>query len=143
MRRLLIDNKVLNYAPRRAHVRTFTSSRQSRFFFDGPIEWTGQLIRSFHELSGLTYGITIPLTAIILRTAVTLPLSIYSQKKLIRRIELRPLFFVWGEVIGQAAVEKVKQDGSQSAALKSNREGHEMAKKIVQNAVFRPFQCSL
>jgi hypothetical protein len=92
---------------RRAH-RGFASSAQRKSVFDVPIEVTAQLFRSIHDLSGLTYGVTIPLTALALRTIVTLPLSIYSQKKLIRRIELRPLYYHWGEIIGFQAVAQQK-----------------------------------
>jgi hypothetical protein len=56
----------------------------------------------------LTYGFSIPLTAVALRTLVTLPLAIYSQKKLNRRIELRPLFYHWGEIVGSQAVARQK-----------------------------------
>ena len=72
---------------------------------DAPIEVTAQLFRSIHDLSGLPYGLTIPLTAFALRAVVTLPLSIYSQKKLNRRIELRPLYYHWGELIGSQVLE--------------------------------------
>lgn len=88
--------------------RAFTSSVPSRFALGAPIELTADLIRSIHDLSGLTYGFSIPLTAVALRTLVTLPLAIYSQKKLNRRIELRPLFYHWGEIVGSQAVARQK-----------------------------------
>lgn len=72
------------------------------------VEFTADLIKSIHDLSGLTYGLSIPLTAIAFRTVVTLPLAIYSQKKLNRRIELRPLFHHWGEIVGAQAVARQK-----------------------------------
>jgi hypothetical protein len=97
-------------ASQRPLTRGFASSVPNRFSFHGPIEATAQLFHSIHDVTGLTYGITIPLTAILLRTAITLPLVIYSQKKLNRRIELRPLFYHWGEIIGlQAATAYQKK----------------------------------
>jgi hypothetical protein len=104
------------------HSRGFASSIPRRYGLT-PIEITADLIRSIHDLSGLTYGATIPLTAIALRSIITLPLSIYSQKKLNRRIELRPLFFEWGNLIGMQAVareksRKVNIRGDQEALAK-------------------------
>lgn len=79
-----------------------------------------QLFSSVHDLSGLTYGVTIPLTAIVLRTIVTLPLSIYSQKKLNTRIELRPLFFQWGNVITSQALEFQRSENKDPRSEKDN-----------------------
>jgi hypothetical protein len=102
--------KLVLHATRRPCRRSFTSSVPNRWSFNGPIEATAQLFHSIHDVTGLTYGISIPLTAILLRTVVTLPLVIYSQKKLNKRIELRPLFYHWGEIIGmQSAAAYRKQ----------------------------------
>lgn len=88
--------------------RGFASTRPIAISAGSPIEITADVIRSIHDVSGLPYGFTIPLTAIALRTIVTLPLAIYSQKKLNRRIELRPLFYHWGELIGMQMVARQK-----------------------------------
>lgn len=90
------------------HCRAFTCSAPGRFGLGTPVELTADLFRSIHDLSGLTYAFSIPLTAIALRTAVTLPLAIYSQKKLNRRLELRPLFFHWGDIVGMQTVARQK-----------------------------------
>jgi hypothetical protein len=107
MRMLLHPCNVFRVS-RPAYVRGFTSSVPNRYGFGGPIEITAELFRAIHDVSGLTYGVTIPLTALALRTIVTLPLSIYSQKKLNRRIELRPLYYQWGELIGMQALAQQK-----------------------------------
>ena len=109
MRTALLWPKVFRVS-RSAQMRQFSSSPQQRFAFD-PIEITALLFRSFHDVSGLTYGISIPLTALLLRTVVTLPLSIYSQKKLQKRLELRPLFTKWGDFKGMQVVAEQKARG--------------------------------
>jgi len=131
------------WTSRRVRARTFTSTAQTKFILDGPIELAAQLIRSIHDLSGLTYGITIPLTAIALRTVVTLPLSIYSQRKLIRRAEIRPLHFFWGELIGITAMNEVKRR-SRDVSPVDDKSTHEMAKPIWAKAVsLEPFVVNL
>lgn len=102
------------------HTRTFRSYASNRSHFESPIGIMAQLFSSVHDLSGLTYGVTIPLTAIVLRTIVTLPLSIYSQKKLNTRIELRPLFFQWGNVITSQALEFQRSENKDPRSEKDN-----------------------
>jgi membrane protein insertase Oxa1/YidC/SpoIIIJ len=116
---------------RTAQARQFSSSPHQRFGFD-PIEITALLFRSFHDVSGLTYGIAIPLTTVALRTLVTLPLSIYSQRKLQRRLELRPLFAKWGEVKGMLVVAEQK---ARNLDLKGNKQAMSEAMSRVRKMV--------
>jgi hypothetical protein len=102
---------------RLGYVRTFRSYASNRNYFGTPIGLTAGLFSSVHELSGLTYGVTIPLTAIVLRTIVTLPLSIYSQKKLNTRIMLRHVFFEWGNLIASQALELQKPQNKDPRSL--------------------------
>ena len=120
------------HGARWAHCRAFSSSAPVRFALGSPIELTADLIRSIHDLSGLTYGFSIPLTAIALRTVVTLPLAVYSQKKLNRRIELRPLFYHWGEIIGSQEVARQK---ALNVDLRNNKQALEKAMFAVQKTV--------
>jgi hypothetical protein len=83
-----------------------------------PTEIIALLFRSFRDVCVLTYGITMPLTTVALRTIVTLPLSIYSQKKPQRRLELRVLFTKWGEVKGMQVVAEQK---ARNLDLKGNK----------------------
>jgi membrane protein insertase Oxa1/YidC/SpoIIIJ len=127
---------------RQANFRAFSTSPTNRF--GGPIEITAELFRSVHDLTGLSYGLTIPLTALVLRTAITLPLAIYSQKKLNRRIELRPLFYHWGEIIG---MQTAKQQKSRNVDLRNDKEALREVSLKVQSTVFLQFSkvdtCSL
>jgi len=104
--RMLRTGRRILHGAQRYHCRAFTCSSPGRFGIGTPVELTADLFRSIHDLSGLTYAFSIPLTAIVLRTAVTLPLAIYSQKKLNRRLELRPLFFHWGDIVGMQTVAR-------------------------------------
>jgi hypothetical protein len=133
LRRPQLPGLVL-HAARRPYRRGFSSSAPSRWSFNGPIEATAQLFHSIHDVTGLTYGISIPLTAILLRTVVTLPLVIYSQKKLNKRIELRPLFYHWGEIIGmQSATAYQKQH---KVDLRKDKEALAKTVSKVQATVF-------
>jgi membrane protein insertase Oxa1/YidC/SpoIIIJ len=138
MRTLLLRSNIFKVS-RTVQARKFSSSPQQRFGFD-PIEMTALLFRSFHDVSGLTYGIAIPLTTVALRTIVTLPLSIYSQMKLQRRLELRPLFTKWGEVKGMQVVAEQK---ARNLDLKGNKKAMSEAMSLVRKMVPTiPFQVS-
>ena len=111
--------------------RQFGSSPHHRLFID-PIELTAALFRSFHDVSGLTYAVSIPLTSIALRSVVTLPLAIYSQKKLQRRLELRPLFNKWGDVKGAQVLAEQK---AQKIDLQGNKQAYTEAMSRVRQMV--------
>lgn len=138
MRTLLLPFNTTFRIARTGYVRGFASSLPRR----GPIEITAQLIHSIHDVTGLTYGAAIPLTAIAFRSIVTLPLSIYSQKKLNRRIELHPLFHQWGDMIGTQAVARAKAN---NVDLRRNQEAHANMMTTVQRMVtsftFEPLTC--
>jgi membrane protein insertase Oxa1/YidC/SpoIIIJ len=130
--------RVILNVPAKINNRKFSSSVVSRFDFVGPIELTAQLFRSLHDVTGLTYGVSIPLTAIALRTLVTLPLAVYSQKKLNRRIELLPLFYHWAEVIGAQTAARYR-----SQNLKTDKATLAQAMSKLQAQVFRFLLLSL
>jgi len=102
----MLSSSCYSFRPRLrvTQIRGFASSVPSTFGFQVPLEVTEHVIRSIHDLSGMSYGVTIPLTAIVLRSTITLPISLNSQLKLNRRIALRPLFFQWGNLIGMQAM---------------------------------------
>jgi hypothetical protein len=124
------------HASRAGSVRGFASSRINHI---GPIELTAELLRSVHDFSGLSYGLAIPLTAFALRTTITLPLAIYSQKKLNRRLELRPLFFHWGELIG---MQTAKLALSGNADLRNDKDAMKEVSMKVQMTVTPNLQCN-
>jgi mitochondrial inner membrane protein COX18 len=107
--RIVVFNRNTLRVPRQSHFLRLASSPHRKLSYG--IELTAQIFRSVHDLSGLPYGVTIPLTAVALRTIVTLPLSIYSQRKLNKRIELRPLFYQWGEIIGLQVMSQQRSQG--------------------------------
>jgi hypothetical protein len=131
----LLQHRIL-HASRAGSVRGFTSSRIHHI---GAIELTAELFRSVHDVSGLSYGLTIPLTALALRTAITLPLAIYSQKKLNRRLEFRPLFFHWGEIIG---MQTAKLALSGNADLRNDKDAMKEVLMKMQMTVTPNLHCN-
>jgi len=119
-------------APR---VRGFASSPPARLGLSTPFEVTSDIFHAIHDVTGLTYGIAIPLTAVLLRTAVTLPASIHGYLILNRRLELRPLVLKWGSAIGRLTVVKFKQKNP-NVDLKTNEEAVRTVSKMVHKTVY-------
>jgi len=119
-------------APRR---RGLAVSAPARLGFSTPFEVTSDILHSIHDVTGLTYGITIPLAAVVLRTVVTLPAGIYSYSILNRRLELRPLILKWGSVIGRLTVVEFKQKNP-NVDLKANEEAARTLSKMVHKTVY-------
>jgi hypothetical protein len=96
MSRIALHRRV-NCLRRCAASRGFASTPAHLFSAGGGVQTAASIIQSIHDFSSLPYGFTIPLTAVVLRTVVTLPLAIYSHNKMNRRIELRPIHFFYTE----------------------------------------------
>lgn len=122
-------------------VRGFAGSAPSRLSLSSPFEVTSQVIHSIHDVTGLTYGLTIPLAAVLLRAVVTLPMSIYGQKALNKRLELRPLMYRWGSIITRLSILEFKQKNP-DVDLKGNRKAGEEVSQRVQKAVHNHYKFS-
>lgn len=78
------------------------------------IECAENLICSAHNLTSLPWWVVIGGTTVILRTAVTLPLSIY-QNKIIAQMELlQPLIKEYGEALKHRIVITCRREGKTS-----------------------------
>jgi hypothetical protein len=125
MPRIVLE-QTINCLRHPSRCRGFASAPTRLFFADYPILIAANIIHSIHDFSGLPYSMSIPLTAIVLRTAVTLPLAIYSQYKMNRRIELRPIQFFYAEWLSSSL-----KDTQQKKHLGAHLKGP-VSKKIVQ-----------
>jgi hypothetical protein len=126
-------------APR---IRGFSASAAANLGLSTPFEVTSHVLHCIHDVTGLTYGITIPLAAILLRAVVTLPMSIYGQRALNKRLELRPLLYRWGSVITRLSILEFKHKNPQ-VDLKANKEAGGDVSKKVQKAVCYHYKIAL
>ncbi|CAG8978647.1 hypothetical protein HYALB_00009463 [Hymenoscyphus albidus] len=74
--------------------RAFHASPRPRFLetFIAP---THTLFEGVHSLTGLPWAYSIPLTAIVIRSFITLPISMYTRRIQQRRAERLPLLSAW------------------------------------------------
>ncbi|PYH99234.1 mitochondrial export translocase Oxa2 [Aspergillus ellipticus CBS 707.79] len=77
-------------------VRHFHPTRPSPFLNEA-LELSSSFIHGVHSISGLPWALSIPLTALIVRTSVALPLQVYSKIQARRERDAQPLLSAWAK----------------------------------------------
>ena len=90
--------------------RSFHASPRHQYL-DGCISLTHNAISGLHQSTGLSWAVTLPLTALIIRTVVTGPLSVYTYKITQRRMAVQPLIFAWQSVVQRKVMQKDRARG--------------------------------
>ncbi|KAH8589942.1 60Kd inner membrane protein-domain-containing protein [Bisporella sp. PMI_857] len=75
-------------------------------FFDG-----------IHSATGLPWAYALPLGALVMRTAVVLPFSIYTRLRVKKQRELTPLLSAWQHQLQKETMREVGHKGPQAAHL--------------------------
>ncbi|KAE8375093.1 60Kd inner membrane protein-domain-containing protein [Aspergillus bertholletiae] len=84
-------------APRKItsqQIRHFHPTRPSPFVNE-LLDASSTFIQGVHSISGLTWAVSIPLTALIVRSAVAMPLQIYTKTQARKERDLVPLLSSW------------------------------------------------
>ena len=84
---------------RNARVRVFHATHPRSFSLDVCCGYTHNVITSIHHFSGLPWVLSLPLTALAVRTFLVTPLSAYSHKATQRQLDVQPLLQAWKHVI--------------------------------------------
>ena len=71
-----------------------------------------------HQVSGLTWAYTIPLTTFILRSSISLPVAIYARERINRLARLRPLTEAWRETLRMTTLRQAPPSADPRAIMK-------------------------
>lgn len=94
--------------------RSFQTTRPaSSHFLDICYSQTHSIITGLHTITGLPWVITLPLTAILIRSCLILPLSVYSHNVRRRYISVTHLLCAWRRPIETLVRSKYHEQGSQ------------------------------
>lgn len=88
-------------------VRTFHSTRPAPFVAELITAATG-FLHGIHGISGLPWAASIPLTAVIVRTSIALPLLIFTRIHARKSGDITPLLYVNRKKIGEAIKQRNK-----------------------------------
>lgn len=103
--------------------RAFHASPRPRFL-ETVIAPTYSLFEGVHSLTGLQWAYAIPLTALVIRTIFTLPISIYTRRVQQKQAALLPVINAWTKTLEREAMQQSAHLGpvrAQTAILKKLR----------------------
>lgn len=115
-----LSNAFLHLPP---SYRAFHASPRPRFL-ETVIAPTYALFEGVHSLTGLQWAYTIPLTALVIRTFFTLPVSIYTRRVQQKQAELLPVINAWTKTLEKEAMQQSAHLGpvrAQAVILKKLR----------------------
>lgn len=90
--------------------RSFHASPRP-LFLEAVLDSTHDLLAGIHGATGLSWALTLPLTALGVRLFVGLPLAVYQRRAHQRRVALQPLRAAWQAATRKAAMEESRHLG--------------------------------
>ena len=128
---------VAHYASAR---RKFHTSRKSQSaLLDTCCSQTHETIRALYDITGLPWVATLPLTAILLRSTIVLPLSIWSRRQTQRVASVRPLLHAWLPIIQERVIQRRRRAGPSELEKTVRKEMKLKQKTIFTNIGIRPW----
>ncbi|CZR69367.1 related to COX18 Protein required for activity of mitochondrial cytochrome oxidase [Phialocephala subalpina] len=78
--------------------RSFHASPKPQFLAEA-ITASHSALQAVHSLSGLPWALSLPLFALVLRTTLVLPISIFQRRAAQKQVQLQPLIQSWNHVL--------------------------------------------
>ncbi|RAK98400.1 putative mitochondrial export translocase Oxa2 [Aspergillus ibericus CBS 121593] len=90
-------------------VRHFHPTRPTPFISEA-LELSSAYLHTVHDVTHLPWALSIPLSALIVRTTVAMPLQIYSKLQAHRERDTIPLLLAWQQVIRNETIPERDRD---------------------------------
>ncbi|KAL4896480.1 60Kd inner membrane protein-domain-containing protein [Aspergillus ambiguus] len=90
------------------HIRNFHPTRPAPFVNE-VLEVSSSFIHGVHSVSGLSWALSIPLTAVIVRTSIAMPLQMFSRLQARKERDLLPLLNSWSKYYSQDLLRRKGQ----------------------------------
>lgn len=101
----------IHRAPKASATRSFHASTPNRTVFDSIIPFTHDIFQAIHSVTGLPWGLTIPLASVLAKLAISVPLQVASLRSVQRQKELSPLLFTWQNKFRYDLLKEEKKTG--------------------------------
>ncbi|RAL09506.1 putative mitochondrial export translocase Oxa2 [Aspergillus homomorphus CBS 101889] len=105
-------------SPPRLQSRSFHSTKPNPFFAE-VMSSSSWFFHGIHDISGLPWAYSIPLTALLVRTVIPLPLQMYTKLQAYRERSTVPLLAAWGHLYRRRA-QKLQQVARHGAGKPSS-----------------------
>ena len=92
-----------------AHRSFHASQKTQSTLLDTCCSQTHEAICALHDITGLPWAVTLPLTAILLRSTIILPISIWSRRQTQRTVSIRPLIYAWTLIIQERMIQQARK----------------------------------
>ncbi|KAJ5257202.1 hypothetical protein N7478_013306 [Penicillium angulare] len=99
----------LQIAP--SHIRYFHPTKPAPNLINVALDASTGLIHGVHNFTGLPWAASIPLTALLVRTAVGLPIQFHTRVHARRQRDLVPLVKAWKQVYDKGARNRNRPEG--------------------------------
>lgn len=116
--------------------RSFHATPSTHFDVESVIAPVHSVLDGVHATTGLPWAAVIPLTAVLVRSCVGLPLAIYARKRLQRQYDLLPLLQGWRQQIQAAAAREKQHLGPIAASREANK-----ALRSKRRELFKRWDC--
>jgi mitochondrial inner membrane protein COX18 len=87
--------------------RAFHASPQPHFILESLLTSTHSLLTGIHNVTHLPWAFTIPLSALLIRLTLTLPITLHNRHAIQQRLDLQPLVAAWSHEIRRANHRKI------------------------------------
>lgn len=120
---LRASRRALLHAPIRSQVRYFHPTRPTRLVQEA-LETSTNLFCNIHSATYLPWVASIPLTALLVRTVVGLPIQLFTRMYARRERDLQPLLKSWQVVYERQATQADPTQNPKMAAMKHVKARH-------------------
>ena len=120
--------------------RTFhASSKRPSEFLDTCCTSTHHLLDGLHAATGLSWGLTLPLVALILRSSFGAPAAILTRKQSQLAASLRPLATAWAPIFQARIKSQYGAQGPEACNVLLKEEGRAKAKEMGRMIGIKPW----
>lgn len=113
-------------------IRHFHPTRPARFI-DESVLIAHSLLQGVHSVTNLPWVASIPLTAIIVRTVVAMPLQLWAISHRRTQTKLSPVLIAWGRLHQQNVMAKAKEEGEHLGPVLAQRQVDRRWKKTTRD----------
>ena len=133
--------------PRSSHQRICRAGLYPRSFHSTPrpqfldicISQTHTIITSLHDLTGLPWVLTLPLTALCVRGVLILPIALYANNTRQRMLSVSPLISAWSHIVRTRIFQDNKSLGPVACHKLLTTEMFAMSKEVYKDFGIRPW----
>jgi inner membrane protein COX18 len=110
--------------------RSFSSTPSHSAVLDTACGTTFTIIDTIHSTTGLSWAITLPLTALLVRTVIVFPIALWGQSHINKLLQINPVIRAWRPVFQHRIMAKHSHRGAIKCHMMLSTEMRKKQKEI-------------